>query len=103
MCNSLLSVVRQITSSRQSPRISALNAGVALVPLFEAHSSAFNNTVSVLSTGFHFEITLRSSSSLSTSPSHQIPNLHDRGVWSEIFSPFAFQRPLSPAPRTQLS
>ena len=36
MRSAALFVSRQITSSRQSPRMSALSAGVALVPLFDA-------------------------------------------------------------------
>src|SRR6185436_13172682 len=103
MRSSLLSVVRQITSSRQSPRISALNAGVAFVPLFDVQPSAVSKTVSVPSVQFHLVMRLRSSSSRNTSPSHQTPKLHERGSRSAIFSPLALNSPVTPAPLTQHS
>ena len=48
---------------------------------------------------FHFEIVLRSSNSLKRSPSQKMPKLHERGILSEIFSPFALKIPLIPAPK----
>src|SRR5262245_30748283 len=101
--NSLLSDVRQITSSRQSPRMSALRAGVAFVPLFDAQPSAVSNTASTLSAQFHLKIMLRSSNSLSVSPSQKTPKLHERGSRSDIFSPLALNNPAMPAPLTQHS
>src|SRR6185503_13929383 len=100
MRSSLLSVVRQITSSRQSPRMSALSVGVAFVPLFDAQPSAVNRRSSVPVVQFHFEIVLRSSNSRSKSPSHQTPKLQDLGDASEIFSPFELNSPVRPAPLT---
>src|SRR5690348_8964534 len=101
--NSLLSVVRQITSSRQSPRMSALSAGVAFVPLFDAQPSAVSIMVSAPSAQFHLKIVLRSSNSLSVSPSQKTPKLQERGSWSDIFSPLALNNPVTPAPLTQHS
>src|SRR5262245_36797140 len=100
MRNSLLSFVRQITSSRQSPKMSALSVGVAFVPLLDVQPSAVSNRSSLPVVQFHFEIVFRSSNSLSTSPSHQTPKLQDRGDASEIFSPLALKRPVTPAPLT---
>src|SRR3954467_4581850 len=103
MRSSLLSVVRQITSSRQSPRISAHKTGVALVPLLAEQFSATSRRVSVSVCQFHFEITLRSSNSRSKSPSHQTPKLQELGLPSEICSPFTFQTPRKPGPDAHIS
>src|SRR5688572_8940043 len=100
MRSSLLSVVRQMTSSRQSPSMSALSVGVAFVPLLDEQPSAVSRTSSVAVVQFHFKIVFRSSNSRSTSPSHQIPKLQDRGDASEIFSPLALKSPVRPAPLT---
>src|SRR5215203_3186394 len=88
-----------MTSSRQSPKMSALNAGVAFVPLFDSAPSAVKITSVVSFSQFHFEIVLRSSSSLKRSPSQNTPKLHERGILSEIFSPLALKIPLIPAPK----
>src|SRR5258708_35519376 len=103
MRNSLLSVVLQMTSSRQSPRISAHSAGVALVPLLEVQPSAVRRRVSEPSVQFHLEIVLRSSNSRSKSASHQTPQLQERGLRSEICSPLTFQTPRRPAPDAHIS
>src|SRR6266496_1202583 len=103
MRNSLLSSVLQITSSLQSPRMSALRTGVALVPLLEVQPSATSRVVSVASDQCHLEMVLRSSNSPRTSPSQNTPKLHERGVVSEIFSPLALNKPVTPAPFTQHS
>src|SRR4051812_9043687 len=93
MRSSRPSAERQITSSRQSPRMSAESAGVALVPLLAAHSAQRSNSVVVESFQFHFEITTPSSNSRSGSASHQIPKLMDGGLRAEISTPFAENRP----------
>src|SRR5256885_753893 len=98
MRSSLLSVVRQITSSRQSPRMSAESAGVDFVPLFDEQSSAVSRRVSVSSFQFHLSIWFEFSSSRRRSPSHQTPKLHEDGFFSEIFSPFTLNRPLTRGP-----
>ena len=88
MRSSWLSVVRSMTSSRQSPSRSTLRAGVDLVPLLEEHPSAVKITSSVSFSQFHFEIRLPLRISRRRSPSHQTPKLHEAGFFSEIFSPF---------------
>src|SRR5262249_17454900 len=84
---------RQITSSRQSPRMSALRFGVALVPLFEATPAGESSAVVVPVSQFHFEIVVPSRSSRRRSPSHQIPKLIG-GVVGEISTPRGPSRPL---------
>src|SRR5262245_10466848 len=103
MRNSLLSALRQTTSSRQSPRMSAHRHGVAFVPLFEAQPAADSSTDSELFSQSHFEIVVRSSSSRSKSPSHQTPKLHERGLRSLTFSPLTFQTPSRPGPDAHIS
>src|SRR6187401_3272473 len=103
MRNSRLSPVRQTTSSRQSPRMSAQRTGVALEPLFEVHPSAVSSRVSLSLSQFHLEIWLRSSSSRSRSPSHQTPKLQERGLRCETVSPRALHTPLSLSPDAQHS
>ena len=77
--------------------------GVAFVPLFEAQPSAVSITVSTFSAQFHLKIVLRSSNSLSVSPSQKTPKLQERGSRSDIFSPLALNNPVMPAPLTQHS
>src|SRR3990172_3467319 len=93
MRSSRSSLVRQTTSSRQSPNKSALTAGVALVPLFAVQSAASSKGVSLLSDQFHLAMRFRSSNSRNRSPSHQTPKLQELGGRDEIFSPFALNRP----------
>src|SRR5262245_2932744 len=70
-----LFVSRQITSSRQSPRMSALKQGVALVPLLEAALESESSAVVFPWSQFHLLIVFPSSNSRSRSPSHQTPKL----------------------------
>ena len=60
MRSSLLSALRQITSSRQSPRMSAHRPGVDLVELLEAHPRAESNIFSVLFSQSHLVMVVRS-------------------------------------------
>src|SRR5262245_9849760 len=66
---------RQMTSSRKSPRMSALSAGVALVPLFDEIPGSDNRVVALPASQSHLEIVVPSSNSRSGSPSHQTPKL----------------------------
>src|SRR4030095_1520212 len=81
-----LFVSRQITSSRQSPRMSALSAGVALVPLLEAMPESESRLVVFPASQFPLLIVVPSSNSRSRSPSHQAPKLID-GLVAEICTP----------------
>ena len=77
MRSSLLSAVRQITSSRQSPRMSAQRHGVAFVPLFdEQPGRGQQRRLGLRSPSPISMMVVRSSSSRSRSPSHQIAKLH---------------------------
>src|SRR5215467_2512372 len=77
---------RQITSSRQSPRMSALRFGVALEPLFDDTPDGASSVVVLPASQSHLEIVAPSSSSRSRSPSHQTPKLID-GLVAEICTP----------------
>src|SRR5262245_35537494 len=77
---------RQITSSRQSPRMSALRLGVALVPLFDETPAGDSSEVVLPGSQFHLETVVPSSSSRSRSPSHHTPKLID-GLLAEIWTP----------------
>src|SRR5262245_45394836 len=77
---------RQITSSRQSPRMSALSAGVALVPLLEAIPESASSEDVFPASQFHLVIVTPSSNSRSRSPSHQTPKLID-GLVAAICTP----------------
>src|SRR6478752_2903508 len=103
MRSSLLSVVLQMTSSRQSPRTSAQRQGVDFEELFEEQFSAVTRLVSRLSCQSHLVILLPLRSSRSRSPSHQTPKLHDRGFRWEIGSPLTSQRPVKPRPAAHIS
>src|SRR5918995_1536972 len=89
MRSAVLSAVRQMTSSRQSPRMSAESAGVAFVELFEATPAGESSTLDVIVVQFHFLTAVPSSSSRSKSPSHQTPKLICEGRAAEICTPFA--------------
>src|SRR5215467_3866570 len=79
-------VSRHITSSRQSPKMSALKHGVAFVPLLEAIPESESRLVVFPWSQFHLLIVVPSSSSRSKSPSHQTPKLID-GLVAEICTP----------------
>src|SRR5262245_16310665 len=105
MRNAVLSVVRKITSSRQSPNKSELSAGVDLVPLFDEHPSAVMMMPVALLSQFHLEMRLLSRSSRSRSPSHQMTKLQLLGLRSEMTWPWEFQRwrATSPSPDAHIS
>src|SRR5262245_19767793 len=90
MRNAALFLSRQITSSHQSPRMSALKQSVAFVPLLEAISGleAESESSGVVFpwSQFHLLIVVPSSSSRSRSPSHQTPKLIE-GLAAEICTP----------------
>src|SRR5262245_12263996 len=98
-----LSLVRQITSSRQSPNRSPLSAGVDLVPLLDVAPVAVSSREDVLFAKFHLSITLLFSSSRSGSASHQIAKLHDGGTVPLIVAPALLKSPEMPPPATQYS
>src|SRR5215475_16136943 len=77
---------RQITSSRQSPRMSALRQGVALVPLFEEIPESASSGDVLPASQFHLVIAVPSSNSRNRSPSHQTPKLIE-GLAAEICTP----------------
>src|SRR5512145_182263 len=86
MRSAALFVSRQITSSRQSPSISAANAGVALVPLLEAIPVSASRLDVFPASQFHLVIAVPSSNSRSGSPSHQTPKLIE-GLVAAIWTP----------------
>ncbi len=88
MRSALLSSVRQMTSSRQSPRMSADSAGVAFVPLFDATPSPVSSRVSP--SGPYLSMWVPSSSSRVRSPSHQLRKLALEGL-GPISSPAVFR------------
>src|SRR5215510_12998339 len=77
---------RQITSSLQSPRMSALRFGVAFVPLLEAIPESDSSVVVFPWVQFHLLIVVPSSNSRSRSPSHHTPKLIE-GLDDEICTP----------------
>src|SRR5678815_124294 len=93
MRSAALSAVRQITSSRQSPRMSAESAGVDLVPLFDMAPVAVNSRSSVDVFQFHFAIQLLSRISRSGSASHQTAKFVDGGA-AEIRWPWTSTSPM---------
>src|SRR4030043_985708 len=103
MRNSVLSSVRHITSSLQSPRISALRLGVAFDPFIDLQFSSENIGSCTDFSQFHLDITLRSSNSRSKSPSHQTAKLQELGFVSDINSLLALNNPIFQAPATQHS
>src|SRR5215475_4187436 len=86
MRSAALPVSRQITSSRQSPRMSALKHGVAFVPLLEAIPESESSAVVFPAVQFHLLIVVPSSNSRNRSPSHQTPKLI-KGLVAEICTP----------------
>src|SRR5262245_43779957 len=86
MRSAALPVSRQITSSRQSPRMSALKHGVAFVPLLEAIPESESSAVVFPAVQFHLLIVVPSSNSRNRSPSHQTPKLIE-GMVDAICAP----------------
>src|SRR4051794_4393973 len=95
MRRNLLSAVRQMTSSRQSPNRSPLSAGVLFDPLLATQPSAVNNRSNDAVFQFHFAIQLPSRISRSGSASHQIAKLVLRGA-GPMGSPFRLKSPPGP-------
>src|SRR5262245_32203238 len=91
MRSALLPVVRNTTSSRQSPKMSPLNAGVDFVPLLDVVPSAVKRRVSppvpYLSTW------LLSSSSRTVSLSHQTRKFVEPGLREDACPPEVLVRP----------
>src|SRR5215470_9172391 len=86
MRSAALPVSRHITSSRQSPKMSALRQGVAFVPLLEAIPESESRLDVFPASQFHLLIVVPSSNSRNRSPSHQTPKLID-GLLGEICTP----------------
>ena len=104
MRSSLLSRVRQITSSRQSPRMSARQAGVALVPLFDVQPSAVEQRVERLRLPVPLGDAVaveQLAEQVAVPPDGEVAA--SRGLASPIFSPLAFQSRSMPAPAAQHS
>src|SRR3954453_21572547 len=98
MRSSFPSVVGQITSSRQSPRMSADSDGVALVPLTEVQPSAVTIRSVFWVFQFHLSMWFLSSSSRKQSPSHQTAKLQLDGFTRTISLPLQSHTPSTPAP-----
>src|SRR5512145_100369 len=90
----------KITSSRQSPRISAERFGVALVPLMDDAPDAVSNRVSPPVP--YLSMWLLSSSSRTKSPSHQITKLTELGLRPAL-PPEELKRLVMPSPPPQKS
>src|SRR4030095_2770082 len=86
MRSAALPVSRQITSSRQSPSMSALSAGVGFVPLLEAIPESESRLDVLPAVQFHLLIVVPSSNSRSRSPSHHTPKLIE-GLVAETCTP----------------
>src|SRR5215204_5220372 len=93
MRSAVLSLVRQMTSSRQSPRMSPRRDGVAFVVLFEATPAGESSVAVVRVVQFHFEMVVPSSNSRRRSASHQMPKFLGEGAEVLICTPVALQSP----------
>src|SRR5215475_11429690 len=91
MRSARLSVVRQITSSRQSPRMSAERTGVALMPLLEATPLAVSSRV--LPFGSYLSICVLSRSSRTGSASHHTVKLSEGGLVADTCRPLVSKSP----------
>src|SRR5690606_9087700 len=89
--NCVLLSLRQITSSRQSPSMSADKPGLALVPLFCAapYWYAVSRRLVVLLLYFHLSIVVPFNNSRLRSASQYTPKLIELGLAEEIKVPFA--------------
>src|SRR5499426_46545 len=90
----------KITSSRQSPKISADRFGVALVPLMDDAPVAVSKRVSPLVP--YLSMWLLSRSSRTKSPSHQIRKLTELG-FRPTLPPEELKRLVIPSPAPQNS
>src|SRR5262245_58201820 len=93
MRSSLFALDRHMTSSRQSPKRSALRAGVDLVPLFDERPPGERIELPVPVRWFHFVIVVPSRISRSRSASHQIAKFICPGRPLEICVPLALIKP----------
>src|SRR5215207_2357959 len=93
MRRAVLSAVRQMTSSRQSPRMSPESAGVAFVELFDATPAGESSVEVVRVVQFHFEMVVPSSNSRRRSASHQTAKFFGEGAEVLICTPVALQSP----------
>src|SRR5215204_1288208 len=93
MRSAVLSAVRQMTSSRQSPRMSPESAGVAFVELLEESPAGESNVFVLLVSQSHFEMVVPSSNSRRRSASHQTAKFLGEGAEVLIRTPVALQRP----------
>src|SRR5215213_4522649 len=90
MRSARLSDVGQITSSRQSPRMSACSEGVAFVPLLECTPLAVSRRVSPPVP--YLSMWVPSSSSRCASPSHQMTKFVEPGLRLATCAPFVVLR-----------
>src|SRR5690242_10057157 len=90
MRSARLSLVRQITSSRQSPNRSAVSAGVDFVPLLDATPEPLSSVVSPPLP--YLLMWVPSSSSRTVSPSHQIRKLVEPGLRPRLAPVVALRR-----------
>src|SRR5262245_16224494 len=88
-----LSAVRQMTSSRQSPKRSALRQGVDLVPLFEDRPAGESTELFAFAFQSHLRIVVPSSVSRSVSASHQTQKFICDGRELVICTPVALIKP----------
>src|SRR5688500_18120822 len=79
-----------MTSSRQSPRMSACNAGVALVPLLDRTPLPVRSRVSPPVP--YLSIWVPSSNSRCRSPSHQITKFVEPGLRAATWAPLVAER-----------
>src|SRR5215212_9699787 len=93
MRRAVLSAVRQMTSSRQSPRMSPMSAGVAFVELFEESPAGESSVFDLPVVQSHFEMVVPSSNSRRRSASHQMPKFFGEGADVLICTPVALQSP----------
>src|ERR1044072_8739243 len=89
MRSAVLSAVRQMTSSRQSPWMSPEGPGGDFVELLDERADGESNAVRVLVSQFHFEMVVPSSSSRRRSPSHQTAKFVKLGLVVAIATPAA--------------
>src|SRR5262245_50537406 len=88
-----------MTSSRQSPMMSAVRAGVDLVPLFDVTPEPVSSRVSPPVP--YLSMWLLSNSSRCASPSHQITKLVDPGLRDATWAPLvALRSPPTPDDHT---
>src|SRR5215208_131431 len=93
MRSAVLSEVRQMTSSRQSPRMSPRSAGVAFVELFDERPDGDRSVLALPVVQSHFEMVVPSSNSRRRSASHQMPKFFGEGAEVLICTPVALQSP----------